>query len=362
MPAELRRYETPYYVVYTDLEPPVAAEAVVRLKVLAEFYRARTRELGVAVRIRQRLPVYLFRNRADYLATGAPPESAGAFLGDRLVAAATDRAGGPAWNVIQHEAFHQFAAASKGPELPGWVSEGLAEYFGEALFTGDGFVAGVVPPWRLARVKKSLRGGAFLPLQQLLLMSQDQWNEKVAVTNYDQAWSVVQFILHGRTGRGDAALSTFIRAVADGTQDERAWEAALGDVATFEHDWRAHWLALPDDPTADRYAEAAVAAVIALLARAEAAGQSFDSPDQFFKAAEGGTLRIRPEDWLPPSLAFRAKEWAPRGGVWAVVRGGDGAPALRLSLRNGTRFVGSASNGEGRTRAVSVRRESAGGS
>ena len=145
---DLQMYETPYYLIHTDLDEPVAVEAVVRLRRLAPALRQRSRELGFTGAIRPRLPVYLFRDRADYLATGAPPESAGAFLEDRLVAVATDRAGGPAWHVVQHEAFHQFAAAVNGPELPGWVTEGLGEYFGESLFTGDGYVTGAIPAWR----------------------------------------------------------------------------------------------------------------------------------------------------------------------------------------------------------------------
>ena len=34
--------------------------------------------------------------------------------------------------------------------MPTWLNEGLAEYFGEGIFTGDGFVTGVISPERLA--------------------------------------------------------------------------------------------------------------------------------------------------------------------------------------------------------------------
>src|SRR5215207_7370510 len=160
-PPELRRYDTPYYVIHTDLPDEGAAEAVARMTPLATGLRNRTRALGFAGRIDTRLPFYLYARREDYLATGAPPQTAGAFLGDRLIAAAVDDRGSTTWHVVQHEAFHQFAAAAPGTELPAWLNEGLGEYFGEALFTGDGYVCGVVPEWRLKRVKQSLEGKAF---------------------------------------------------------------------------------------------------------------------------------------------------------------------------------------------------------
>src|SRR5215207_240110 len=111
----LRRYDTPYYVVHTDLPPEGAVEAVVRMTKLGDELRRRTRDLGFRGRIEQRLPFYLYARHADYVAAAkAPPESAGVFLGDRLVAAAADARGSAGWHVIQHEAFHQFAAAVPG--------------------------------------------------------------------------------------------------------------------------------------------------------------------------------------------------------------------------------------------------------
>jgi hypothetical protein len=362
---KLRRYETPYYLIYTDLDGPDAAEAVVRMKVLAEVYRKRTRELGFTGRIDRRLAVYLFKDRADYLATGAAPESAGAFLGDRLVVAATDgRGGGPAWHVVQHEAFHQFAAAVNGPDLPGWVNEGLGEYFGESLFTGDGYVTGVAPAWRVKRVKDSIAAGTFGPMQRLLRMPQEQWNEKVKVSNYDHAWSVVQFILHGRGGKGgdnpgdgDRSLATFVRAVADGQTASDAWREAFGDAGAFERQWRAYWESLPAEGTPERYAHAAAAAVTSLVARAAAAGQSFKTFDDFSSAADRRELRCPPDDWLPPSLWQRALRWAPGGSRWSLEVGKT--TRVVLVVPGGVRKVGTFDLHEGHVREVAVRDEPA---
>ena len=352
----LRRFDTPYYFIHTDLQPALAAEAEVRLTRLGEVLRRRTRELGFTGRIRQRVPVYLFRHREDYLATGAPPESAGAFLGDRLVVAATDRGGWPAWHVVQHEAFHQFAAAAQGPQLPGWLNEGLGEYFGEALFTGDGYVSGVVPDWRRERVRKAISGGAFAPVQRFLQMSQEQWSRKVVVVNYDQAWSLVHFILHREGGAGDKDVSAFVKSLAAGQAPGRAWDDSFGDVDDFERRWREYWSGRSVEAAADRYAEAAAATVTSFVARAAAEGQSFERFAEFLDAAKGGRLRCGAADWLPASLLHRALNWAPPGAEWSLETR-EGTDRVLLTTRAGARFIGTFVLQEGRVREVLVRRE-----
>src|SRR5688500_3913853 len=117
----LRRYDTPYYVVHTDLPPDGAGEAVVRMTKLGDELRRRTRDLGFQGRIEQRLPFYLYARHADYVAAAkVPPASAGVFLGDRLVAAAADARRSAARHGRQPEAFPQFAAAAPGTEMRPW--------------------------------------------------------------------------------------------------------------------------------------------------------------------------------------------------------------------------------------------------
>lgn len=320
---QFRRFDTDYYFIYTDLGPADAAEAVVRLRRLGDELRRQTREIGFTGRIRQRLPVYLFKHRADYLATGAPPESAGAFLGDRLVAAATDRAGNPAWHVIQHEAFHQFAHAVDGPDLPGWVNEGLGEYFGEALFTGDGYVTGAIPEWRAARVKKSIEDGTSKPLAELLAMSQDEWNRKVVLANYDQAWSVVHYILETH-GEGRLHLADLIKGLAAGETSAEAVAKRFGGLKAFEQDWRRHWLEWPEDERGTlKQRIAAVATITSFLARAAAQKHRYASVEEFLASARAGNLPMPPDDWLPPWMLEAAARSLPPQTTWTLQYGGD---------------------------------------
>ena len=305
-PAELRRYDTPYYVIHTDLPPDGAAEAVARMTRLSEALRRRTRELGFTGRIERRLPFYLYARHADYVAAGNPKESIGTFDGDRLLAAATDARGSATWNVVQHEAFHQFAAATTGSGLPAWLNEGLGEYFGEALFTGDGYVMGMVPAWRLARVKESMSGGRFAPLGGFSRLSQQDWNNDLNLTRYDQAWSIVQFLLHGNDGELRPRLVQYVRALAEGKLTD------LFANAQLERQWKAYWTALPEKGTTDLEEEAAVATITSFFARATAQGQTFDSFDTFSRVAREGSLRCARADWVPPSLLRNALERLPK--------------------------------------------------
>jgi hypothetical protein len=354
---EPRRFDTSYYVVHTDLPPDGAAEAVVRMSKLGDELRRRTRDLGFTGRIQRRLPFYLYALHADYVkASGAPPASAGTFDGDRLLAAATDSRGSATWNVVQHEAFHQFAAATTGTGLPAWLNEGLGEYFGEAIFTGDGYVTGIVPKWRLERVRRSLGGNAFPPLAGFASLSQEQWNEKLSTARYDQAWSVVQFLLHTDDARAHKLLMDYVGALASGKSPRQAWTDTFPD-AGFEAKWKSYWLRLPDAGTPDLEAEAAVATVTSFLARATAAGQSFDSFDAFARAAEAGTLRCKPQDWLPPYLLERTLDSMPVALHVGLEGAGDATRVVTV-LPQGRALVGPFTLRDGRVTDVSVAHDS----
>jgi hypothetical protein len=302
---------------------------------LGEDLRRRTRELGFTGRIERRLPFYLYARHADYVAAGNPKESIGTFDGERLLAAATDARGSATWNVVQHEAFHQFAAATTGSALPAWLNEGLGEYFGEALFTGDAYVAGMVPAWRLARVRESIRDGRFSPLAGFTRLSQEDWNSDLKLERYDQAWSIVHFFLHGDGGELRPRLVRYVRALAEGKLPDGFADAEL------ERRWKAYWAALPANGTTDLEEEAAVATITSFFARATAQGQTFDSFDAFVRAARDGALRCSKADWLPRSLLLNSLGRLPNDAVvtlredGVVARTGRGTLTGAFEIRDG---------------------------
>ena len=198
-PAELPRYETRYYILFTDVPTEQANEVALRMTKMAEEYHARTRDF--AGEIHTKFPFYLYSHRDDYIANGGMTGTDGFYNGTVLSAVAGERLTDRTWHAVQHEGFHQFADAVIGGNRPTWIDEGLAEYFGEALFTGDGFVSGVVPPWRLKRLKEEINSGKLKSCDDLMSLSHADWNANITIPNYDQAWSMVHFLAHGDNGK-----------------------------------------------------------------------------------------------------------------------------------------------------------------
>ncbi|MCH8251494.1 MAG: DUF1570 domain-containing protein [Planctomycetes bacterium] len=349
----LNRFETRYYIIHTDLSAADVREAEVRISRIAEEYHARTKSF--AGQIVQKLPFYLFSRHEDYLAAGGLPGSAGVFMGDKLMATVpTGNLGNP-WYIIQHEGFHQFADAVIRGDLPPWVNEGLAEYFERAVFTGDGYVAAVIPPVDLARVKRWLEDGRFKSMRDMMTLGREVWNHQMSRENYDQAWSMVHFLAHADNGRYQGTFDRFLRETGRGRPWQLAWEKTFGrGVGEFEAQWRDYWLNLPDDPTAKLYARATVATLTSFLARAVSQGQRFGTVEEFFKTASQGGLKSHPDDWLPPSILNRALRSAKRTGTWTFAARGGALPRLTCELEDGATLVGAFKMAKRKVKSVSV--------
>ena len=349
---EMRQHDTRYYVVHTDLDSDRVREVDQRVTTMAEEYRRRTK--GFAGKITKKLPFYLFSTREAYYAAGGRQGSAGLFDGRRLMAVAGQNSTGTTWRVIQHEGFHQFVRAVIGGDISIWVNEGLAEYFGEAIFTGDGYVTGVIPPRRLARLQKWINAGQAVSIAQMMQMTPRSWLENMTIVNYDQAWSMVHFLAHANDGKYEKALSAFLRQVSRGAKWEQAWARSFGaGTEKFEERWREYWRDMRADAAADLYAKAAVASLTSFYARAVAQKQTFGSWDEFRKAARDGALKHHPRDWLPPSLLHAALAASGQMGQWQVRKRPE--PALVCVRPNGVRLTGTFKVARGRVRPGSVK-------
>ena len=340
--AQMQVFQSKYYVIHTDLPIESVKEAVVRMNKMAEEYHARTR--GFSGDIREKMPFYLFRDRRAYYEAGGLPGSAGVFDGSKLMAIAGEQTTARTWHVVQHEGFHQFAHAVIRGELPTWLNEGIAEYFGESLFTGDAFVSGVIPPWRLKRLQDEIKTGQLKSLKQMMLTTHEEWNGALSIQNYDQAWSMVQFLAHGENGKYQEAFVSFMRLIGRGIPWQIAWKQTFGDAAGFELRWRDYWLKIPADPTHALYVQAVAETLNSYLARATIEKQRFENFDEFLAAAKASGVKTPDtmEEWLPTSLEQEAAEAASDlGANWSLSSGADHTPQMSCDLPDGTRITGS---------------------
>jgi hypothetical protein len=354
---QMRAHETRYYTIHTDLTPEQAREVEIRMTRMAEEYARRTRDFG-GTTPRRKLPFYLFAKAEDYYATGAPRESAGRFDGRVLLAVAEDF-GPKTWHIVQHEGFHQFAMASINANLPPWVNEGLAEYFGEAVFTGDGFITGGIPQWRLERIRKRFEQNEFKSLREMMGLSISAWNSQLSLANYDQAWAMTQFLAHGDNGRYQRAFSAFLAHLGRGQSWQVAWKNTFGDTRGFEEVWREWWLDLPDHPTADLYAQAATATLTSFLARATSRQQAFDGIEAFVRAGAAGEIAHHPADWLPPRLLRETLDSARKltiaGATFSLATpANEKLPQVICLLQDNTRITGRFTLRQGRVATVTT--------
>ena len=341
--ADLTLYQTRYYDIYTDIDPAEEKEAAIRMTRMAEEYHNRTRDFSG--QIRERLPFYLYRSSADYYAAGGMKGSAGVFIsngsGGKLMAIAGQKSSLQTWHVVQHEGFHQFVHMAIGGSMPTWLNEGLAEFFGESIFTGDGFVTGVVPPWRLKRFKEELASGELKTFDKIATTSGEAWANQMNIQNYDQAWSMVHFLVNADDQKYQPGLFACLREISHGRSGEQAMRDTLAKNMGIEERWKTWWTEQPQSPTSTLYGRAAVATMTSFIGRCYAQKQTFVDFEAFRAAAESKALKISADDWLPDSLiesAFRLYAGEPN---FELRVGSDKQPQLGLVMPDGTRMVGS---------------------
>jgi len=345
------KYNTKYYVLYTDLDKDMAREAVVRITAMAHEYYTRTRSF--AGRISTRFPLYLYKDSASYRQhPGVIPGSAGIYNGRTLVATAPRS--GRSWRVVQHEGFHQFAHKMIEGRLPVWLNEGLAEYFGNGLWTGDSMTVGLISPSDLARVKAMIKNNSLMSLDKMLAMSHQTWNSGLSSRNYLQAWSMVHFLVHGDNGKYQKALSGYIRDLSKSRSVSQAFRNRFGgNTKAFQASYVRWWNSLDDDPTAGLYQRAQVLTLTSYLARAHYAGKKFATMQEFVTASGDGTFtkimaliaRRKPTIWLPDSLLARAIPGASELSAWTILADDRRAARLQFTCSDGTRLIGSFTTG-----------------
>jgi hypothetical protein len=330
--APMKVYASPYYDIHTDLEPNLVREAYARMTAMAEEYHERTK--GFAGKITAKLPFYLFSDKEDYLREGGPKGSAGVFTGGKLMAMATPDMRGYVWKVVQHEGFHQFAHKVMTENLPVWLDEGLAEYFAEGIWTGDGMVTGIINPGRLERVQQLIKDGNLLTFAAMMDMSRTVWNDAMASRNYDQAWSMVHFLVNGDGGKYCQAFSDFINDLTRGAAAKQAFTNRFGrDDKAFRARYEQWWAAQPPDGSLDLFAQAQTAILTSFLARAQYQKMKFDTADEFLNAVRDGNVQVdgekHPRLWLPAALGATAARVASRLGTMTL----EYAPVPRLTMK-----------------------------
>ncbi len=342
LPKDFEKYETPFYTMFTDLRDDDVREAAIRLTCMAEEYRDRTSSFqGKGPK---RMPFYLFSDPKDYARVSGVPGSAGVYIHGRALMATAGR--GNVWHVVQHEGFHQYVDQAIGGDFPIWVNEGLAEYFGSGVWTGDRLLTGVIPRARLRGVKGLIKVDKLLDFEDMLTMSHQEWNAAMSGKNYLQAWSMVHFLVHGDNAKYRGSFTKFLSDLSRGRNWKRSWAKRMGrDVSGFEKRHAKWWSSLGSHPTRDLYDQAVVETLTSYLARATKLDLDPNDTASFLDDVAAGKVQVDPKKdpwlWLPVSLGKQAVRDAKRLGDVELAIPDRGFPKLVVTRKDGTTFRGS---------------------
>jgi len=245
-----------HYWIKTDL-PRDEARTIARHldRMYGEFSR---RLASLPARAPVGLNVYVFRSQRDYELTlrarfGVNAAgSGGTFFvtgpHHGLALWTEGLSDGRLRHVLQHEGFHQFAWSRFGGDLPNWVNEGLAEYFGLSVLAGDALIVGQAHQRTLDRLKDAIERNTYLPFDELVGMPNELWMRRVndgqATLLYEQAWSMVHFLVYGDDGRYTDAFERYLRLINSGLPSGEAFRRAFDTTETqaFEERWKQFML------------------------------------------------------------------------------------------------------------------------
>ena len=366
----LPRYETKYYNLYSALDRPKTMEAAARITRMFEEFLRRSKNFG---RPPGRFPFYLFNSLAAYHVAGGREGSIGCFspkLG--LMAVSAGRPSEALWSTMQHEAFHQFCRYVITADMPIWANEGLAEYFERAIWTGDGYVPGIIPEKDLRDVRSYINAKHFLLIDKLVRLTRRQWDEQIADEpeaahrNYIESWSLIHFLIHGEDGKYLKTLDGFLTDLHGGrVQRVQRFRTT---IRTLQKPYTQWWTETALTDSHRREWKAVVATLTSFLARAHAQGQTFGTAKKFLAVANNDDLKLpttKTTQWLPTTLLHSAlsrmmklkqradaRELAPK--EWRLELS-ESTPRLIMVSQDGTTFTGSFRLKGGRVTAVVVR-------
>ena len=238
-----------HYRIETDVGRRFARVARQHMENMLSAYRRTMPQFGQS--LDQTFHVKIFRRQSDYneVAPSMAHGSGGIFMSHKRMLAAfmENRTPDSVFRTLYHEGFHQYLYQTVGPRAPLWVNEGLAEYFAEGTWNGNGFTLGQVPLKRLHVLRKAIRRNNIVPLNRLVEMDTKEWTRNIRINKsraslqYSEAWSFVHFLLHGAGSGGGRRLMNYLKALSRGTDADRAFQEHFGgDMRALQAAWKKY--------------------------------------------------------------------------------------------------------------------------
>jgi hypothetical protein len=235
--AEWRRAETPNFIVYSAGNEQALRRYVRNLEIYDYVLRIRM-GLPLDRPAARKLPIYLVNGRSGLaqIHPGTAQNVAGTYFPtseDIFAAAIQDSA----QDYLLHEYFHHFSfQLGSTSSLPGWLTEGLAEYFMTAEIKPDSVAVGGYNEMRV----HSLFNAAWLPLEELLTKRPGELRRGAhRDTYYPVAWLMTHWFMSDDTRRQQ--LLAYIADLQQGEEPVAAMERATGlTIDELRHELRLY--------------------------------------------------------------------------------------------------------------------------
>ena len=133
--------------------------------------------------------------------------------------------------VLYHEYTHGIIHANFR-QMPVWLDEGIADFYGATQIQKDRVLIGRVPPLRL----EYLRQSSLMSAETFLLVDHNSphYNEgQKASLFYSQSWAAVHYLFLDPKAQKEKLLSKLLASIRPGVDPLPAYREALGDLKEF---------------------------------------------------------------------------------------------------------------------------------
>jgi len=148
-----------------------------------------------------------------------------------FVAVRTNIEGENPYEVVYHEYAHAMLNHNFR-DLPVWLSEGLAEYFGNSRIRDNEVDIGIASRY----LTQILQQSRLIPIDDLLLADHDSpyYNEENRVSVfYAESWVIVHYLLQDPMARQQQLLPNFLKAWESSGDQVEAAQQTFGDLKEF---------------------------------------------------------------------------------------------------------------------------------
>jgi tetratricopeptide (TPR) repeat protein len=230
---------SPNFIVVSNASEKQARKTAIRFEQIRAVFR---RELELASKHESPMITILAVKDEDSMKTLLPEywakghaHPAGMFLdtmNQYFAVIQLDASGLDPYHTIYHEYFHSLTAPYY-PNLPVWVSEGLAEFYGNTRIGDSEVGMGRPDPDQIAVLKQ----GGLMPLDVLFKVDHNSpyYNEqnKISVF-YAESWALTHYLMVGDKSAHRAMLQAYVNAMAKGMPEEQAAAQAFGDLKNLQ--------------------------------------------------------------------------------------------------------------------------------